>query len=267
MADENAKKPESLGKTLLFVGLLCLVCSVIVTVSAVGLRQQQQEQRLVDVRRNLLEVVGLLRSMMLPYQINNVFRQYVEPRLLDVNTGKFVAGDALDFDVSTVPHTAEYSLELSPEQDTAGLQWRSNIVRIYLVRNEQNAIETIVLPIQGRGVWSMMYAFLALAADGNTIRAFRYYRQGETPGIGGEIQNPNWSRQFTGKQLFDPQGQPALRIIQSGAAPEDIHGVDGVSGATATSVGVQNSFDFWLGEQGFGPFLKRVRAGELNHGG
>ncbi|MCU3615509.1 NADH:ubiquinone reductase (Na(+)-transporting) subunit C, partial [Enterobacter hormaechei subsp. oharae] len=127
-------------------------------------------------------------------------------------------------------------------------------------------IQEIVLPIYGNGLWSMMYAFVALDTDGRTVKGITYYDQGETPGLGGEVENPNWRAQFVGKKVLDDNGQPALKVVKGGARPGDEFAVDGLSGATLTSNGVQHSFDFWMGELGFGPFLKNVRQGALNNG-
>lgn len=261
---ENKKKNESVSKTLLVVALLCLICSVVVAGSAVGFRAVQQEQRRLDVQRNLMDVAGLFKPGMTTSQINQVFSDHIEPRLLDLPSGQLLdSAAAAKFDLSAALRSDEHSIKLTSEQDKASIRRRSNQLPIYLVRNDQQAIEMIILPIYGSGVWSMMYAFLAVEVDGNTIRALNYYRQGETPGLGGEVQNPNWSRQFTGKQLFNEQGKPALRVVTGGARPGDIHGVDGLTGATLTAVGVQNTFNFWLGDKGFGPFLQKVREGAL----
>lgn len=264
---DNKKKNIGTRKTLLVVGLLCLVCSVVVAGSAVGFRAVQQEQRRLDVQRNLMNVAGLLRPAMTASDIEAAFKQYVEPRLLDLPSGKLLDSEAADkFDLSAALRSDDTSLDLTSDEDIAGIRRRSNQLPVYLVRNDQREIEMIILPVHGSGVWSMMYAFLAVETDGNTIRTFAYYRQGETPGLGGEIQNPNWSRNFSGRQLFDAQGVPALRLVQGGPPAGDIHGVDGLTGATLTAHGVQNTFNFWLGDLGFGPFLQKVREGALKNG-
>ena len=81
-----------------------------------------------------------------------------------------------------------------------------------------------------------------------------------------EIENPNWRAQFVGKRVVDDNGKPALRVMKGAAPQGNLYAVDGLSGATLTANGVQHSFDFWMGEMGFGPFLKQVREGGLNHG-
>ncbi len=262
----NESKNDSFGKTLLVVLLLCLVCSVVVAGAAVGLKSKQQEQRLLDKQRNILDVAGLLERGMTAEQVTAVFTKRIEPRLLELDSGEFVAGDATTFDLADALRSDATSRALSAEQDLAGIRRRSNYAEIYLVRDESGTVNKIVLPVYGTGLWSMMYAFVALDADGNTVRGLSFYEHGETPGLGGEIQNPSWRAQWIGKQLFDDNGNPAIRIVKGGARPGDVHGVDGLSGATLTANGVQNTFNFWLGEHGFGPFLQKVREGALKNG-
>uniref|UniRef100_A0A182TB27 FMN-binding domain-containing protein n=1 Tax=Anopheles maculatus TaxID=74869 RepID=A0A182TB27_9DIPT len=191
-------------------------------------------------------------------QVRATFTKYIETRLLDLKSGEFVPGDNSEFDLAAALRSDAKSIALPAEKDIAGIRRRSNQVEIFLVRDDAGAVRNIILPINGSGVWAMMYAFVALDADGNTVRGLSFYRHGETPGLGGEIQNPHWRAQWVGKQLFDEQGNPAIRIVHGGARPGDVHGVDGLSGATLTSNGVQNTFNFWLGDHGFGPFLQRI---------
>ena len=244
-------KNDSIGKTLLVVLLLCLVCSVVVAGSAVGLKSKQQEQKLLDKQRNILDVAGLLQPAMPGEQVKQIFDKRIEARLVDLNSGDFVQGK---------------SIALPAAQDPAGIKRRSNQAEIYLVRDDAGAVSKIVLPVYGTGLWSMMYAFVAVDGDGDTVKGITYYDQGETPGLGGEVENASWRQQWVGKKLFDDSGKPAIRVVKGGAPAGDIHGVDALSGATLTSNGVQHTFDFWLGEHGFGPFLKKVREGALKNG-
>ncbi|WP_127956988.1 Na(+)-translocating NADH-quinone reductase subunit C [Serratia microhaemolytica] len=262
----NESKNDSIGKTLLVVLLVCLVCSIVVAGSAVGLKSKQEEQRLLDKQSNILDVAGLLQRGMPSREIKATFADRIESRLLDLDSGEFVAGTGAAFNLTAALRSNEHSRALTSEQDLAGIRRRSNQVEIYLVRDSSGAVDKIILPIYGTGLWSMLHGFIALDADGNTVRGLSFYDHGETPGLGGEIQNPNWRAQWVGKQLFDQNGVPAIQIVKGGARRDDIHGVDGLSGATLTAKGVQNTFNFWLGELGFGPFLQKVRQGALKNG-
>jgi Na+-transporting NADH:ubiquinone oxidoreductase subunit C len=93
-----------------------------------------------------------------------------------------------------------------------------------------------------------------------------YYDHKETPGLGGEIQNPKWKAKWIDKQLFDKDGNIAIKVVKGTVKAGDVHGVDALSGATLTSQGVEKSLQYWLGENGYGPFLAKVRKGGLNNG-
>ncbi|MFK3663095.1 MULTISPECIES: Na(+)-translocating NADH-quinone reductase subunit C [Enterobacterales] len=262
----EVKSNDSIGKTLLVVLVLCLVCSIVVAGSAVGLKSRQQEQKALDKQRNILSVAGLMQPEMKQEEVASVFAERITPRLLDLKSGDLLDKDPESFNQGLALKDPAQSTVLEANQDPAGIKRRSNVVEIYLVKDQQQKIQEVVLPIYGNGLWSMMYAFVALDVDGRTLKGITYYDQGETPGLGGEVENPSWRKQFIGKKILDDNGMPALKVVKGGARQGDEYAVDGLSGATLTSNGVQHSFDFWMGEQGFGPFLKQIREGGLNNG-
>ncbi|MRS16988.1 Na(+)-translocating NADH-quinone reductase subunit C [Enterobacteriaceae bacterium RIT691] len=262
----EVKSNDSIGKTLLVVLVLCLVCSIVVAGSAVGLKSRQQEQKALDKQRNILSVAGLMQPEMKQDEVASVYAERITPRLLDLKSGELLDKDPGAFNQGLALKDPAQSTQLEANQDPAGIKRRSNVVEIYLVKDAQKKIQEVVLPIYGNGLWSMMYAFVALDTDGRTVKGITYYDQGETPGLGGEVENPAWRKQFIGKKVLDDNGMPALKVVKGGAHQNDGYAVDGLSGATLTSNGVQHSFDFWMGEQGFGPFLKQIREGGLNNG-
>lgn len=260
------KNNDSIGKTLLVVLVLCLVCSIVVAGSAVGLRPLQQTQRALDKQRNILAVAGLMQNGMSADDVARIFAERISARLVDLNSGELLDKDPAKYNQAQALKDPTMSVALESSQDPAGIKRRSNFAEIYLVHDEQKRVQEVVLPIYGNGLWSMMYAFVALDTDGRTVKGITYYDQGETPGLGGEVENPNWRAQFVGKKVINDDGQPALKVLKGAGHTGDEYAVDGLSGATLTSKGVQHSFDFWMGELGFGPFLKNVREGALNNG-
>ena len=130
------------------------------------------------------------------------------------------------------------------------------------MRGDAGDLEMIVLPIEGLGLWGTLYGFLALDADTTTVRGITYYQHKETPGLGGEVDNPSWKDKWPGRKAFDDDGEVSLAVIKGPArtAEHDPHRVDGLAGATITSNGVTNMLEFWLGENGFEPYLNRIRA-------
>lgn len=262
----EVKSNDSIGKTLLVVLVLCLVCSIVVAGSAVGLKPRQQAQRALDKQRNILAVAGLMQQGMSADEVADTFSARITPRLLDLKSGRLLDSDPAKFNQSQALKDPQQSVQLEGREDPAGIKRRSNVVEIYLVKDAQQKVQEVVLPVYGNGLWSMMYAFVALDTDGRTVKGITWYDQGETPGLGGEVENPNWRAQFIGKKVVDDGGKPALKVVKGGARPGDEYAVDGLSGATLTSNGVQHSFDFWMGDLGFGPFLEQVREGVLNNG-
>ncbi|MGR6980697.1 Na(+)-translocating NADH-quinone reductase subunit C [Testudinibacter sp. P27/CKL/0425] len=252
---------DSFAGTILVIFLVSLVCSIIVAGSAVSLKPTQEQQKLLDKQKNILSVAGLLQPNI---NISEVYAQSIEPRLVDLNSGEYVATKP-GFDATAAAKDPQTSVALSSEEDLAKIRRRANFAEIYLVKNAQGQVDKIVLPVYGSGLWSVMYGFMAIQPDGNTIDGITYYQHAETPGLGGEIDNPNWQAQFAGKKIYDEQGNEALTVRKGGSA-DKAHGVDALSGATLTSDGVNASFKFWFGKNGFAPFLEKLRTGELNNG-
>ncbi|WP_375753045.1 Na(+)-translocating NADH-quinone reductase subunit C [Vibrio sp. HN007] len=254
-----ASNNDSIKKTLFVVIAVSLVCSVVVSAAAVFLRDKQQANAVLDKQKNIVAVAGLEGK---EGSIPELYAEFIEPKLVDFNTGEFIDGDAAAYNQRAAAKDPAQSIKLTAEQDAGKILRRANQGVVYLVK-EGGDVSKVILPMHGNGLWSMMYAFVAIETDGNTVSGITYYEQGETPGLGGEIENPNWRGQFVGKKLFDENNKPALKIVKGGAKQGDIHGVDGLSGATLTANGVQGTFDFWLGDDGFGPFLAKVREGGL----
>ena len=125
-------------------------------------------------------------------------------------------------------------------------------------------LDKIILPVRGAGLWSTLYGFLALENDLNTVAGLGFYEHGETPGLGGEVDNPKWKALWPGKEVYD-DGQVAIELIKGSVDASTRNAenkVDGLSGATLTSRGVSNLVQFWMGDNGYKLFLKNLRAGE-----
>ncbi|ROV62267.1 Na(+)-translocating NADH-quinone reductase subunit C [Vibrio ponticus] len=260
-----ASNNDSIKKTLFVVIALSLVCSIVVSTAAVALRGQQKANAILDKQSKIVEVAGIQAD---GKKVPELFAEYIEPRLVDFKTGNFVEKTedgltAANYDQRKAAKEPAHSIKLTAEQDKAKILRRADVGIVYLVK-QGGEVSKVIIPVHGTGLWSMMYAFVAVQTDGNTIDGITYYEQGETPGLGGEVENPSWRAQFVGKKLFDENHKPAIKIVKGGAPAGSEHGVDGLSGATLTGNGVQGTFDFWLGDMGFGPFLAKVRDGGLN---
>ncbi len=259
--------------TLVFAGIVCIVCSIIVSGASVLLRDRQQENMLLERQRNVLVVTGVVEDprRLSTEKVRWYFDSapdvdvpwYIEEILVDLETGMEAELDKvkMPFDMERAARDPDMSRPVDGEH-ARGAQIRtvSRYGTVYLVRKRgQDEVVQIVIMIRGQGLWSTMAGYLAMEADGKTIRGITFYEHGETPGLGGEIDNVDWQRRWEGRVAYDDQGSPAMVMRKGGAGPpgEDPHGFDGLSGATITARSVEHTVNFWLGPHGYGPFLKR----------
>jgi len=196
--------------------------------------------------------------------IVEAFNKYVEAKMIDLASGEFIEGDPVLFDERRNARDSEKSEKL--ENDPAGISRQSNDAVVYLVRDDAGVVKTVVLPIVGSGLWDLMYGYVGLEADLNTIRSVVYSDHKETPGLGAEVMNPKWKALWPGKKVYNEAGEPVIKLVKGGAKADDIHGVDALSGATLTSNGVTRTLQFWFSEQGYGPFIAKYRAAQSNEG-
>jgi Na+-transporting NADH:ubiquinone oxidoreductase subunit C len=247
--------------TLVFSALLCVVCAILVSTSAVALKDRQEANKALNRKINVLEAAGLVEAgeKVTSERVAELFVS-IRPAFVDLATGREVEGGDVDsYD--------QQKAKRDPSRSHAAPVNSSRVTRlpdkalIYKVLDANGELETLVLPIEGYGLWGTLYGFMALGADANTVVGLTYYEHKETPGLGGEVENPRWKRLWPGRKIYDTAWQPALTVIKGNAGPPaaDPNRVDGLSGATITGRGVTNMIDFWLGPTGFGPYLESLR--------
>lgn len=132
---------------------------------------------------------------------------------------------------------------------------------VYLVR-DGDRLEQVILPIEGAGLWATMYGFLAVESDGRTARGLQFYEHGETPGLGDGVDKPAWRAQWRGKRLFDDNGDPLIEVVKGPAPEGSDYQIDGLAGATLTGRGVSIFVQHWIGDAGYGPYLKSLGGRE-----
>jgi len=249
--------------TVMFAAAVCVVCGVLVAGAAVSLRARQAVNAELDRQKNVLLAAGEMRA---------------DETLTaeDVQT-RFAAFEAVAVNLATGQEDPGFTIAGydqrralgSPQTSVAAPRNDAQILRLpnralaYKRLNSEGGLDMLVLPIEGKGLWSTMYGFLALDSDLKTVRGLTFYQHGETPGLGGEIDNPRWKALWPGREAFDESGDPAIEVVRGRAGPPetDPHRVDGLSGATITARGVQYTVNFWLGENGFGPYLETLQQG------
>jgi Na+-transporting NADH:ubiquinone oxidoreductase subunit C len=209
-----------------------------------------------------LSIAGVGGPELSAREVQDIFASRIKAKVIDLSTGEENTDfDPLTFDALKAAKDPKTSIALSNDEDIASISRREQYATIYELENE-GALEALILPVRGYGLWSTLYGFLALKPDMNTAVGLGFYQHGETPGLGGEVDNPRWKALWPGKTLFDETGAPVIRIVKGGvnpANPDAGHQVDALSGATLTSRGVNNLLLFWLGDKGFGPYLAKLR--------
>ena len=258
-----SSKKESTTRTLLVALAVSLVSSVFVAGAAVSLKPIQIENRQLDKQRSILSIAGLGEGRLPAREVKSLFAERITARIVDLETGEFSdAHDPALFDPLKAARDPALSEALPGDQDIALIKRRERYTTVYMVEQD-GRLETLILPIRGYGLWSTLHGFMAVKGDLNTVVGMGFYQHAETPGLGGEVDNPNWKAQWVGKSLFDESGKPVIEIVKGGvdpSSPQAEHQVDALSGATLTSNGVNRLLQFWLGEQGFGPFLAKLRS-------
>ena len=259
---------DSVQNTLVVATVLCVVCSVLVSGAAVGLRSTQEANKTLDRNRNVLLAAGLVnKEEATAERVNEIFTERIERELVDLESGEPVDAsqapvDPETFDPRTAARNPELSIEIAADNDPAGIKRREKYSFVYKVNDENGDLKQVVVPIYGKGLWSTLYGFLALEADANTVDGITFYEHGETPGLGGEVENEQWQEKWIDKTVYSDSGQVELSVIK-GAVDVDSasaeHQVDGLSGATITSNGVTGMIHYWLGPEAFGPYLDALR--------
>ena len=248
-------------KAILVVMLTALVCSVLVTLTAVKWQPIQQAYQNLDRNRALVEISGLIHET---EQLTNSevisLLQKIEARVVNLGTGETdLSHNPKTFDGWLADNNPELSEEIPTELDLAKLKHRSRLVNAYLIIDSENGqLKRLVLPIYGKGMWSKIFGFIAVENDLNTIAGITFYQQTETAGIGDKILDPNWQKSWRGRKLFDENntllhGGDLNRISPSELGA--LHQIDAISGATVTVDAVKDMVRYWFGPHGYINFL------------
>ncbi len=247
------KNKESTGYILTVAIVLCLVCATLVSIAAVSLKGIQDKNAAKEIMRNIL----VAADIEINGDVQTLFDENIESKIVDIKKGEIDNNiDAKTFNLKKAIKNPATRIDLTTEQDTAKIRAISSKAIVYFKKSDGK----IILPINGYGLWGTMYGFLALNKDGKTIEGISFYDHKETPGLGGEITNPKWQALWHGKKGYDESNKPNIELVKGGVNqnPEIAkHQVDSLAGATLTSTGVENTINFWLGENGYKLFLSK----------
>lgn len=282
------KSKDSMANTFIVAVVLCLVCSFLVSAAAVGLKSYQGRNVELDRKKNILEVTGFSENEIdQAGGVEALYEKRFETIVIDLDTGmqalpelkaalekagKDLGGDVLgkydQFWASKSKKDA-VSDKVPRQVDIASIKYREKFSHVFILKSEDGKIEKYVFPVRGYGLWSMLKGYLALEPDFQTVAGLTFYEHKETPGLGGEVENDAWKAYWQGKKVYD-DGEVKLEVVKGSATNE--YEIDGLSGATITSKGVSNMIEYWMGPNGFGPFIEQRKTGsssasKINTGG
>lgn len=248
---------DNVANTLLVAFVVSLVCSVMVSTAVVLLRPKQLENQLIHSGyRNVIQLIGSIEKSKSTEELIGE----IDTRLVDLDTGEYITDiDVAQFNPRTAVNDPELSIAIPPDLDIAHIERRAKFARVSLVK-ENDHIKYIVLPVFGAGMWSTLYGYIALEADGNTVAGLKIYEHAETPGIGDKVDDPVWLGKWPGKHVYREDGVPAIEIVKGKVAAKTRYQVDALTGATITGEGVTNMLRYWFGSNGFKTYLDKIRS-------
>jgi Na+-transporting NADH:ubiquinone oxidoreductase subunit C len=258
-----------------FCAAVCLVCSIVVSSTAVGLKPLQEANKILDRQKKVLSVAGLIKEgqSVTPEKVQSLFDKRIKSVVVNLKKGKVdVESTRSVKSFDQLKATKDPATSQRAPKNRAGVLRIPNKALLYMVSKKDMkkdgtgfALSQYIFPIEGKGLWSTLYGFICLAPDFNVVKGLTFYEHKETPGLGGEVDNLKWKEKWINRLLFGKKGsspkswtKARLRVIKgtTGNAKTNPFKVDGLSGATITSNGVTYLVHFWMGKHGFAPFIQ-----------
>ena len=214
---------NSIKNIYVFMFLVTLVSSVILSTTYTQLIGKIDENIEVDRKKNVLKSIGVELDGLASDRIINLYSDLISEVVLDLE------GNITEINVS--------DLRSIENKSTGTTTYVLNGVEFLPLFLSESSNATI-FPISGKGLWSTMFGYIALKDDLNSILGITFYKHGETPGLGAEVEKGWFQDNFVNKQIFDKDGNFVSIVVAKGKALNSNHSVDGISGATMTSNGV-----------------------------
>ncbi|MCF8240967.1 MAG: Na(+)-translocating NADH-quinone reductase subunit C [Melioribacteraceae bacterium] len=257
---------DSTKKTIQVALGVCLVCSILVSTAAVSLSSRQAENKQLDKIKNILVAGGIDFTDKNPQQI---YEDKIKPVTVELKSGKIINPEEKssllqpkNFEIKKVSNIPDLSTGIPASEDIAGIKRKPTHMVIYEVMDSEGNVDKYIFPVHGKGLWSTLYGFISLDNQLKTVEGITFYEHGETPGLGGEVDNPSWKNSWKGKKAFNEDGEYIIDVLKGKvdpSSPKSNHQIDGLSGSTLTTRGVDNLLKYWLGENGYGEFIENVR--------
>ena len=243
-----------------FATAVCVVCGLAVSSLSMGLKDRQDANRRRDVQSNILSALGLPEdgNALEGEAIDRLWEERVRSVIVSPD-GEQVTDAA---DITGDGRVDEADVDAARAQ-VKGTDKAAPLALVY-VRQDGTKAASYAIPLYGVGLWGPLSGYLALDPRAEKVTGATFFAPKETPGLGAEIQEPKFKDQFLGKRIVTEKGEPKpIKVVKGQAAnlcPDSIdYCVDGVSGATITSRGVDDMITDAIAA--YDPYLKRIRGG------
>ena len=225
--------------TIVFTSIVTIILGGFLSVAAGTLKEIQELNVENDSKKNILSSLGYepdSDQLWTSDDITKLFELNIEAYVLNPN------GERTNTDPATI------NTEVDKENLPIYVDKKDGIVNGYAI------------PISGKGLWSTLYGYFAIEPDGVTAKGITFYAHKETPGLGGEVEKPWFQNNFVGKRFIDEDGNlVGIKVIKGKADPDSPYEVDGISGATITSKGLESFLVDDL--EKYEPFFRKIRSG------
>lgn len=210
--------------TFLYSIVLVVVVAALLAIVALSLQPAQNKNIENEKRQNILRSVNIPST---PENSKELFDKYIVKQFIVNSKGEEITGDAFTVDLAK----------------QAKKPCEEKLLPVFVA--EIDGATKYILPIYGNGLWGPLWGYISLNDDKNTVYGIVFDHKGETPGLGAEITTPHFQTQFEGKMIFD-NSQLVSILVKKGGGATGVHEVDGISGGTITSKGVETMIKNYL---------------------
>ncbi|MEC7872079.1 MAG: NADH:ubiquinone reductase (Na(+)-transporting) subunit C [Candidatus Neomarinimicrobiota bacterium] len=227
--------------TLIFTTLVTMILAFILSSAYSSLEDITNSNIQADIKKNILSSLGFAPSNKAPWTTENVEQIFKES----------IVSFVVDKSGNVIP--GKLPQDIDPKVDTELYPLYKKIV--------DGKVDGFAIPISGKGLWGTMYGYFAIESDGATAKGITFYKHIETPGLGAEVDKPWFQQNFVGKRFIDNDGNligiQTIKGKVDESSDEAYHQVDGITGATMTSRGLN---EFLLKDLKFyNPYFEQIR--------
>jgi Na+-transporting NADH:ubiquinone oxidoreductase subunit C len=231
------KDKDSPASILIFSSLVAFVCAIVLSITAVVLKPEQDRNVALDIQKNILKVLGALDAAEESGDVVKYFEANVKKKIVDAS-GKVY--EMSDEDSKKLSFEKQKKAYLAAGDDAAKAECR---FPLYQLEDAGGNVTGVAIPVIGKGLWSTLRGYFAIEGDLSTVKGITFYDEKETPGLGAEIKKDWFQDNFVGKKIYDADGKlTPITVVKGKAAnkmPDKLeHAVDGIQGATITCDGV-----------------------------